>query len=142
MRLTNSTYNSFNDLSSVFGVIQVCVNQQFVYVCSDGWDDREAEVACRTYSYSYRPPYYGEIVLNMYTEKLSFFWFQFQYQQHLTLRIRVLVHFTIMQCAMEEKKPLVHANFPVLMLWPVVLQLLLSTVLNVSHSVDILSCSY
>ena len=58
----NATYNYFNGLSSVFGVVQVCVDQQFVYVCSDGWDDREAQVACRTYNGNYRPPYYGVMI--------------------------------------------------------------------------------
>ena len=59
VRLMNETYSFFNGLNSVFGVVQVCVNQQFVYVCSDGWDNREAEVACRTYNSNYRPPFYG-----------------------------------------------------------------------------------
>ena len=65
MRLINQTYNYFNGLNSVSGVVRVCVNQQFVYVCSDGWDDREAQVACRTYNGNYRPPYYGELVLEL-----------------------------------------------------------------------------
>ena len=59
VRLRNNTYNNFNGLNSEFGVVLVCVNQQFVYVCSNGWDDREAEVACRTYRSDYRSPFYG-----------------------------------------------------------------------------------
>ena len=69
MRLTNQTYNYFNSLNSVSGVVRVCVNQQFVYVCSDGWDEREAQVACRTYNYNYRPPYYGEMVLQRHVHR-------------------------------------------------------------------------
>ena len=61
VRLVNVTYDTVNGLSSVFGAVQVCVNQQYVYVCSNGWDDREAEVACRTYSGNYRPPFYGTL---------------------------------------------------------------------------------
>ena len=60
VRLVNTTFGSVNGMTSVYGVVQVCINQQFGYVCSEGWDDREAEVACRTYNYNYRPPFYGK----------------------------------------------------------------------------------
>ena len=59
VRFVNTTYDSIDGLTSVSGVVQVCVNQQFGYVCSEGWDDREAGVACRTYNPSFRPPFYG-----------------------------------------------------------------------------------
>ena len=59
MRLVNQTYTSPNGLNSVSGVVQVCINQQYVYVCSDSWDDREAEVICNSISSSYEAPYYG-----------------------------------------------------------------------------------
>ena len=62
MRLMNETYSTVNGLTSVFGVVQVCVNQEFVYVCSNGWDDREAQVACRTYNSNYEPPFYRKSV--------------------------------------------------------------------------------
>ena len=65
VRLVNRSFNSVNGLSSTYGVVQVCVNRQFGYVCSEGWDDREAEVACRTYNYNYRPPFYGWLILHL-----------------------------------------------------------------------------
>ena len=57
VRLVNQS-SLFNDgLNSIGGIVQVCINQQYGYVCADGWDNREAEVVCR--SQGYRAPYYG-----------------------------------------------------------------------------------
>ena len=50
-------YTSVGSLSSTGGIVQVCVNQQFVYICADGWDSREADVVCR--SQGYEVPFYG-----------------------------------------------------------------------------------
>ena len=61
LRLVNTSFGFVNGMTTVYGVVQVCINRQFGYVCSEGWDDREAEVACRTYNYNYRPPFYGEL---------------------------------------------------------------------------------
>ena len=60
VRLVNQTYTSPGGLTSVSGVVQVCINQQYVYVCSDNWDNREAEVVCKSLSSSYEAPYYGK----------------------------------------------------------------------------------
>ena len=57
VRLVNQSYSFIDGLSSIGGIVQVCINQQYVYICADGWDDREAEVVCR--SQGYRAPYYG-----------------------------------------------------------------------------------
>ena len=60
VRLVNqSRYLSSSGLSAISGVVQVCVNQQYGYVCADNWDDNEAEVVCRSQSFRYRAPYYG-----------------------------------------------------------------------------------
>ena len=45
----------------VSGTVQVCINQQYGYVCSDAWDDHQADVVCRSISSSYRAPYYGKL---------------------------------------------------------------------------------
>ena len=59
VRLVNQSYISPNGLNAVSGVVQVCVNQQYGYVCADNWDDREADVVCRSLSFTYQAPYYG-----------------------------------------------------------------------------------
>ena len=50
---------STDDLETISAAVLVCVNQQYVYVCADNWDNREADVACRSYYSVYRPPHYG-----------------------------------------------------------------------------------
>ena len=46
-------------LEAISAAVLVCVNQQYVYICADNWDNREADVACRSY-YSYNQlPFYG-----------------------------------------------------------------------------------
>ena len=57
MRLVNQSYTYSNGLLTVGGVVQVCVNQQYVYICADDWDNREADVVCR--SHGFQSPYYG-----------------------------------------------------------------------------------
>ena len=52
---------SYNPLKVVSGTVQVCINQRYGYVCSDEWDDREADVVCRSISSSYRAPFYGKL---------------------------------------------------------------------------------
>ena len=61
VRLVNQIYSSVDGLSSTGGIVQVCVNQQFGYICADGWDDREANVVCS--SQGYQTPYYGTTLL-------------------------------------------------------------------------------
>ena len=59
----------------VSGTVQVCINQRYGYVCSDEWDDREADVVCRSISSSYRAPYYGNkhaLLLNYYILACSY----------------------------------------------------------------------
>ena len=63
VRLVNQSYSFIDGLSSTGGIVQVCVNQQFGYICGDGWDDREADVVCRSQSSSYQAPYYGMCLL-------------------------------------------------------------------------------
>ena len=55
----NRTYSGTIDLSAISGVVLVCLNGQYGYVCADNWDDREADVVCRSISSLYRAPYYG-----------------------------------------------------------------------------------
>ena len=62
VRLVNQSYYSIGGLSGTGGVVQVCVNQQYGYVCSDNWDDSEANVVCRSLSLSYQPPFYGILI--------------------------------------------------------------------------------
>ena len=59
MRLVSRSITStgHGDLRSIGGVIQVCVNREYGYVCADDWDNREAEVVCR--SLAYQAPYFG-----------------------------------------------------------------------------------
>ena len=57
--LVNQSSTYANGLNAVSGVVQVCVNQQYVYVCADNWDNREADVVCRSYYSFYQSPYYG-----------------------------------------------------------------------------------
>ena len=59
MRLVHQSYTSPYGLNIASGVVQVCINQQYGYVCADNWDDKEADVVCRSLSFSYRAPYYG-----------------------------------------------------------------------------------
>ena len=61
VRLVNRSYSPFYGLHHLGGVVQVCINQQFGYACADDWDDREAEVVCRSLSkgHFYTAPYYG-----------------------------------------------------------------------------------
>ena len=37
VRLVNRSYTSSNGLATVSGVVQVCVNQRYGYVCADDW---------------------------------------------------------------------------------------------------------
>jgi serine protease 12 (motopsin) len=57
----NQSYSFVDGLSSTGGIVQVCINQQFGYICADGWDDREAEVVCR--SQGFQAPFYGMVHL-------------------------------------------------------------------------------
>ena len=59
VRLVNQSYTSPNGLNAVSGVVQVCVNQQYGYVCADNWDNREADVVCRSLNFGYQAPHYG-----------------------------------------------------------------------------------
>ena len=59
MRLVNQSYSPLYAIKKFGGVVQVCVNQQYVYICADDWDDREADVVCRSLVSYYRAPYYG-----------------------------------------------------------------------------------
>ena len=59
VRLVNRSYTSSNGLTTVSGVVQVCVNQRYSYLCADDWDDKEADVVCRSVSSTYQPPFYG-----------------------------------------------------------------------------------
>ena len=63
VRLVNQSYSFIDGLSSTGGIVQVCVNQQFGYICADSWDDREADVVCRSQSSSYQAPYYGMLII-------------------------------------------------------------------------------
>ena len=59
MILVNTTYSGTNDLSAISGVVLVCLNGQYGYICANNWDDIEADVVCRSRSSLYRAPYYG-----------------------------------------------------------------------------------
>ena len=59
MNVDSLTFSTPNGLSAISAVIQVCVNQQYGYVCADNWDDKEADVACRSFRSWYQSPYYG-----------------------------------------------------------------------------------
>ena len=59
VRLVNQSYASNDGLNAVSGVVKVCVDQQYVYICADDWDDREADVVCRSLNYGYQAPYYS-----------------------------------------------------------------------------------
>ena len=43
MTLVNQSSTFANSLQVVSGVVLVCVNQQYVYICADNWDNREAD---------------------------------------------------------------------------------------------------
>ena len=58
MRLVNSSFLAYG-LFVISGIVQVCVNQWYGYICADNWDDREADVVCRSLSNGYKAPYYG-----------------------------------------------------------------------------------
>ena len=59
VRLVNQSYTSHDGLNAVSGVVKVCVDQQYVYICADDWDDREADVVCRSLNFGYQAPHYG-----------------------------------------------------------------------------------
>ena len=60
VRLVHENYKYTSDgLQTNSGVVLVCVNQRYGYICADNWDDREADVVCRSYYSHYQPPYYG-----------------------------------------------------------------------------------
>ena len=61
VRLVNQSYTSTTGLTATGGVVQVCVNREYGYVCADDWDDREAEVVCSS-SFGYRAPYFGIVL--------------------------------------------------------------------------------
>ena len=67
MRLVNQSYTSTTGLTATAGVVQVCVNREYGYVCADDWDDREAEVVCSS-SFGYRAPYFGIIMALCYKD--------------------------------------------------------------------------
>ena len=66
-RLANQIYDSTYDeqtgryLSSYAGRVEVCYNGEYRPICEIGWDQLDAEVACR--SVGYGPPYYCEFIL-------------------------------------------------------------------------------
>ena len=62
VQLVNQSYTSTTGLTATGGVVQVCVNREYGYVCADDWDDREAEVVCRS-SFGYRAPYFGMTII-------------------------------------------------------------------------------
>ena len=66
VRLVNPGYSPMYvyGINKFGGVVQVCVNQQYGYICADNWDDREADVVCRSLSYYYKAPYYGLHIFN------------------------------------------------------------------------------
>jgi hypothetical protein len=66
LEIVNQTFRFDNDLESFSGVVQVCVDGKYVYVCADNWDNREADVVCRSYASYYQPPYYGIMTLQYY----------------------------------------------------------------------------
>ena len=57
----NQSFTSDGGLFSTGGIVQVCINQQFGYICADDWDNREANVVCR--SQGYQDPFYGKPLL-------------------------------------------------------------------------------
>jgi hypothetical protein len=61
VRLVNQSYSS-NGLTATSGVVQVCVNREYGYVCADDWDNREAEVVCGG-RFGYRAPYFGNNII-------------------------------------------------------------------------------
>ena len=63
LEFVNHTIRFDNDLESFSAVVQVCINGQYGYICADNWDNREADVVCRSYSSFYQHPYYGIIIV-------------------------------------------------------------------------------
>ena len=63
MEIVNRTFSYVDGREEISGVVQVCVNQQYVYICADNWDNREADVACRSYRSYYESPYYGTMIM-------------------------------------------------------------------------------
>ena len=61
VRLVDQSFSSSHSepLNMLFGTVQVCVNQQYVYICANNWDDREADVVCRSLNNGFKAPYYG-----------------------------------------------------------------------------------
>ena len=62
MEIVNPIFSFVGSMEAISGVVQVCVNQQYVYICADNWDNREADVACRSYRSYYESPYFGTIL--------------------------------------------------------------------------------
>ena len=69
MRLVDRNYDYYQ-YNVVSGTVQVCINGQYVYICSNDWDDREANVICR--SMGYHPPYYGKVYNNKNKHKIFY----------------------------------------------------------------------
>ena len=71
MRLVNRSLTStgHGSLRSISGVVQVCVNREYGYICADDWDNREAEVVCR--SLAYQAPYFGMTLHVLYIKKIQ-----------------------------------------------------------------------
>ena len=80
VRLVNRSFTSTGGLRSIGGVVQVCVNREYGYVCTDDWDNREAEVVCR--SFGYRAPYFGMILC--YKESIDSCCMTHAYEIHKT----------------------------------------------------------
>ena len=60
MRLIHENFKYTSDgLETTSGVVLACAKQQYGYICADDWDNREADVACRSYSSYYQPPLFG-----------------------------------------------------------------------------------
>ena len=63
VRFIDRTFTFIDGQEAVSGVVQVCVNQRYGYVCADNWDNREAEVVCRSYRSYYQGPNFGMLYL-------------------------------------------------------------------------------
>ena len=66
LEFVNSTVRFDDGLRSFSAVVQVCVNGQYGYICADNWDNREADVVCRSYASFQQQPYYGSYIVPLW----------------------------------------------------------------------------